>query len=329
MNRMLAEIMKIKHRAMRSLLSKALELGIKIDFSHIDKGLLILAYQKEKLFLRNTAIPMQRKMGNLTTDKCHTKICLNEVGINVPRGFATNSKNEALVLLKKFKLRFPLILKPVNGAFAERVVWDIKTKKELADAILDFKKSEKKHKFKRFLVEEMQLGDEYRVLMLQGRVISCVQKRAASILGDGSLNIKNLIRVFNKSRGKGFDMKIDSIVLDKLKRSNLTIRSILPKNYLLKLRNNLNMSDGGRSIDYTNKMNAYLKKICCDAVKAVGLSYGGIDLITENISQKNSAYAIIEINPDPVYIMHEKPLVEGRGIDVSYKILKILFPKLK
>jgi cyanophycin synthetase len=268
-------------------------------------------------------------MGDLTADKCHTKICLHEVGISVPRGFAANSKKEALLLLKKIKLHFPLIFKPVNGAFAERVVWDIKTKKELIDAILDFKKSEKKHKFKRFLIEEMQLGDEYRVLMLQGRVVSCVQKRAASILGDGKLSIENLIRVFNKNRERGFDIKVDSIVLDKLKKEGLTMRSILPKNYLLKLRNNLNMSDGGRSIDYTDKMNAYFKKICCKAIKTVGLNYGGIDLITENISQQNSAYAIIEINPDPVYIMHEKPLVEGRGIDVSHKILKILFPKLK
>lgn len=329
MGKAATEIMKIKHKTMRSLLNKALELRIKIDFSHIGNSLIILKHNKEKVIFKSTVIPLQRRMGNLTTDKCHTKICLKEAGVNVPKGFVAESKNEALDLFKKSKLRFPLILKPVNGALAKQVVWDIKTEKELVNAILDFKRSEKKHKFKRFLVEEMQAGDEYRALMFQGRVMSCVQKRSASVMGDGKSTIENLIHIFNKGREKGFDIKIDPVVLNRLKENKLTMRSILPKDYVLKLRNNLNMSDGGRSINYTDKMNNYFKEICSRAVRAVGLNYGGIDLITKNISQENSPYVILEINPDPAYIMHEKPLVEGRGVDVSLKILKHLFPSLK
>ncbi len=281
------------------------------------------------MVFKSTTIPLQRRMGNLTTDKCITKICLREFGINVPEGFVAESKNEALNLFKKTKLQYPLILKPVNGAFANQVVWDIKTKKELIDAILNFKKYEKKHKFKRFIVEEMQAGNEFRILMFQGKVISCVQKISASIEGDGKNTIENIIHAFNKRREKGFDIKIDAIVLDRLKENKLTLHSILPRGHVLKLRNNLNMSDGGRSIEYTDKMNNFFKKTCSRAIKAVGLNYGGIDLITENISKKNSSYVIIEINPDPVYIMHEKPLVEGKGIDVSSKILKSIFPNLK
>jgi len=329
MDKSAAEIMKIKHKTMRSLLNKALELRIKIDFSHIGNNLVILKHNKEKVIFKSTVIPLQRRMGNLTTDKCHTKICLKEVGISVPRGFVAESRSGALDLLKKMKLQFPLILKPVNGTLAKQVVWDIKTEKELANAISDFKKSEKTHKFKRFLVEEMQAGDEYRILMFQGKVLSCVQKRSASVMGDGKSPIKNLIHIFNKERNKGFDITIDSVVLSRLKENGLTMRSILPKDYVLKLRNNLNMSDGGRSIDYIGKMNSCFKEICSRAVKAVGLNYGGIDLITKNIGQKNSPYVILEINPDPAYIMHEKPLVEGKGVDISKKILKYLFPRLK
>lgn len=329
MNKPSAKLMEIKGKAMRALLNRALKLKIKINFSHLNDGIIGLEKDDEKVFFRSIAIPMQRMMGNLTTNKCQTKICLKEFGVKVPRGFAAESKNEALKLFKKTNLRFPLILKPVNGALAQQVVWDIKTKKEMFNAILDFKKSEKKHRFKRFLVEEMQMGDEYRVLMFQGRVLSCVQKRAASIIGDGTSTIQSLIHFFNKKREKGFDIKIDSIVLNRLKEKQLTMASVLPKNYTLKLRNNLNMSDGGRSIDYTNKMHPYFKGVCEKAIKAVGLNYGGIDLIAENISRAKSPYAVLEVNPNPVYIMNERPLVEGKGVDVSFKILKILFPKLE
>lgn len=329
MKKISLEIMKTKHKAVRSLLERASELGIKIDFSHINENLVILDNNQKKIIFKNTSIPLKRRMGNLTKNKQDTKICLKEFGINVPKGFVAESKNEALNLLKKIKLRFPLILKPVNGAFAKQVVWDIKTKKELTDAIVSFKKTEKKHKFKKFLVEEMQRGDEYRILMFQGKVISCVQKVPASVIGDGKSTIKNLVDIFNKKREKGFDIKIDSVVLDRLKENKLTMKSILPENFVLKLRNNLNMSDGGRSIDYTDKIDNHFKKICSKAIEAIGLDYGGIDLIAEDINQKCSSYAIIEINPDPVYIMNEKPLVEGKGVDVSGKIIKFLFSDKK
>lgn len=329
MKKISLEIIKTRHKAVRSLLKRASELGIKIDFSHIDENLVILNKNQKKVIFKNTSIPLKRRMGNLTKNKQDTKICLKEFGINVPKGFVAESKNEALGLLKKTKLQFPLILKPVNGAFAKQVVWDIKTKKELTDAIVSFKKTEKKHKFKKFLVEEMQGGEEYRILMFQGKVISCVQKLPASVIGDGKSTIKNLVDIFNKKREKGFDIKIDSVVLDRLKENKMTMKSVLPKNFVLKLRNNLNMSDGGRSIDYTDKMNNHFKKICSKAIEAIGLDYGGIDLIAEDISQKYSPYAIIEINPDPVYVMNEKPLVEGKGIDVSGKIIKLLFQDKK
>lgn len=155
------------------------------------------------------------------------------------------------------------------------------------------------------------------------------QKVPASVVGDGYSTIKKLIENFNKTRMKGFEIKMDAVAKNTLKKNKLTLNSVLPRNVALKFRYNLNMSDGGRCIDYTNKISKHFKNICEESIEALGLTYGGIDFMTKDINDKNSKYVILEVNPNPYYNMHEKPLVEGKGIDVSFKILKNLFPNLK
>lgn len=320
---------RIRHGGVRSLLKRALELGIDVKFSSQNDSIAILTYKNKKIVIKKSTVPLQRRMGNMTTDKNLTKICLKEFGINSPKGFVSNSSKEALKMVRKMKLRYPLILKPVNGTLARGVIWDIRTEKELEKSIIQFKKTEKKFHYSHFIVEEMQTGKEYRVLIYNGRVVSCVEKIAASVIGDGVSTIDNLIHQFNKKRKKGFEIKIDKVVIENLKRNKLDVKSVIPKGKILKLRNNLNMSDGGRSVEYTKKMSKFFKKVCEKACSAVGISYGGIDLFTKDISLSGAEYAILEINPNPFYNMHEKPLVEGRGIDFSLKILKFLFPGLK
>lgn len=329
MKKTIKELEGIKHGGMKSLLNRAISLGIKVNFFPEDTGLIKLEHKNKKVFIKRGAIPVNRRMGNITTDKNLTKICLSEVGIKVPKGFVSDSVKEAMRMVRKNKLKYPLILKPLNGTLARGVVWDIKTEKELEKHIQQFKKLKNTHNYKYFMVEEMQLGREYRILIFNGKVISCVEKIPASVEGDGVLSIEELIHKFNKKRRKGFEIKIDDIVLKNLKKNKLSLKSVLSKGFILKLRNNLNMSDGGRSVECTGKMSKYFKDICEKASKTIGLSYGGVDLITKDIKLAGTDYVILEINPNPFYNMHEKPLVEGKGVDVSGKIIKLLFQDKK
>lgn len=329
MKKTASDLENLKHGGVKSLLSKAIALGIKVKIFTDDSGLVKLEYKDRKIFIKRGAVPVSKRMGNLTTDKNLTKACLNEIGVSVPRGFVADSSKEALLQVKKMKLKYPLILKPVNGTLARGVVWDIKNSKELEKHILKFKILEKKYKYKYFLVEEMSMGSEYRILVFNGKVISCVEKIPASIQGDGKSSVEELIHKFNEGRRKGFEIKIDSTVLKNLRMKKISLKSVIAKGDTLKLRNNLNMSDGGRSVEFTSKMSKFFKKICEKAVDAVGLTYGGVDLITEDITNSKSTYVILEINPNPFYNMHEKPLVEGKGIDFSLIVLKSLFSNLK
>lgn len=317
------------HGGFKSLLSRALTLGIQIDVIPVSNSSIIkLSYKEKILFCRNNNIPLYRKMGNFTKNKLVTKTILDAVGIRTPRGILVENATEAEHLVKKTGLKFPLITKPLDGTLAKGVSWNIQNEEDLRKGV--------EHAYKigglsgpgKILVEEMFQGNEYRVLIFNGKVLSCVQKIAAGVIGDGQSTIKKLIKKFNTTRVHGFEIKFDKVAQKTLRRKGLSLESVPAKGDYIPFRNNLNMSDGGRSVEVTEIMHPSFKHLCEEAMQVVGLSYGGIDFMAQDITKKNSPYIIIEINPNPFYNMHEKPLVEGKGIDVSQIILKHLFPKL-
>lgn len=320
---------KVKHGGFKSFLSRAKELGIKIEIlEHEQIPVLKLSHRDKVFFCYKRNMPILRRMGNLTKNKVITKMVLESVGIRTPRGIVATSSAQAVSEIRKKKLRYPLIAKPVDGSLAKGVTWNIVTEQEVAKAVDHALAAYGSRKGIKIIVEEMFVGNEYRVLVFNGKVLSCVEKVPAGVIGDGKSTLQELINRFNKTRRHGFEIKLDKTAQDTIRQAGHTLKTVIPKGAFFKFRNNLNMSDGGRSIDRTKKMSLYLKEACVRAVEAIGLTYGGLDLITNHLEAKNPSYVILEINPNPFYNMHEKPLVEGLGTDVSETILRHLFPKL-
>ncbi|MEK7550065.1 MAG: hypothetical protein AAB519_03750 [Patescibacteria group bacterium] len=320
---------KITHGGFRSFIRKTAELGVQCEFIYSESShILKLSYGGKSIFCHKSNLPVYRRMGNLTKNKEITKTILGAIGIKTPRGIVANTLKDALKGIESEKLPFPLLCKPLSGSLAKGVTWNLTSLKELKSAVQWAQKAYNKKRSLRFLIEEMFVGKEYRVLVFDKKVLSCVEKIPAGLTGDGHSTLEELIHTFNKTRVKGFEIKLDKTARETLKREKLSLESVLPEGYFLKLRNNLNMSDGGRAIDRTLEMSPVFREIAERAIEAVGLTYGGLDFLADDITKSESDYVILEINPNPFYNMHEKPLVEGRGVDVSKTILKSLFPTL-
>ena len=259
----------------------------------------------------------------ITDDKFTSKEIMQEHGLCVPKAILLEkdmeqSDKEALV--EPF-YNNPLVVKPRNTNYGTGITVFAKpaSKKQISNAInyaFEFDNN--------VLIEEYVKGMEYRFLVINGKCLSVAHRRIASVVGDGKSTIKELIETKNKEPWHfltGAPVKMDEPVVEYLKLQGYNFDSILPKDKRVFLRTNSNCSTGGESIDMTDYMPIYFKKIAEKAAKAFEAKICGVDIIIDNIEKEE--YSIIEINDNPGYSINEWPY-EGKGEKIGIAILKLL-----
>ena len=244
----------------------------------------------------------------LSVDKDYSKIFMNKMGYPVIPWKKFYSDTWAKQMgsnqtIKKAwiyanKIGLPVFLKP-NSKSQGLGVTKVYTK---TDFFKVFK--EINHIDRIILVEEPVIGKDYRVVVLDNEIISAYERIPLTIIGDGKSSIikllKNKQKEFKKS-GRDRTFKLDDKrLLMTLRRNKLTFNSILPKNKSLQLLDNANLSTGGTSVDVTDKIHPYFKKIAIKLTKDMGLRLCGVDLIIDgDISMPIKKYYVMEINSAP------------------------------
>jgi len=174
------------------------------------------------------------------------------------------------------------------------------------------------------LVEEFIEGENYRLLVLDNEVIGIVHRVPAYIIGDGESTIQQLITAQNSLRNEKMLLPIpmDTELQSKLQTHGFDLNSITPKDQKIFLRYNANLTTGGTTEECASIVNPYYKDLAVRAVKAIGLKYGGLDLITPDIT-KPAKCAINEINYNPGLRLHYKPDA-GNIVKVAIPIMKFI-----
>jgi cyanophycin synthetase len=264
-------------------------------------------------------------------NKAVTKTFLEKVGIAVPLGkeYSLEEYDPALHFAKD--RNYGVVLKPLEGKKGISVFSGINDEQEFKMAWDEIFRS-----YSAAILEEKFQGDEYRIIATREKTLAVVCRKPANIVGDGSHTVHELIDLKNSDPRRSDDagdpvvkIKIDNIVLSKLKSQNLSLHSILKKGQLVFLRNNSNLSTGGESMNVTDIAHRSVKEIGQHAINAIpGLPFGGVDFMTKDISkpQETGTYVIIEINASPGIDMHHFPY-EGKSINVAKEIIDIIFPE--
>ncbi len=225
------------------------------------------------------------------------------------------------------KIGFPVVVKPNSGSQGKDVAF-VQNKKEFYRALNKIFQRDRIA-----IVQKPVYGKDYRLVVLDNRVISAYERIPLSITGDGKSNILELLeKKIKKFKKEKRDVRIkikDERIINKLKHQNLNLHSILNKNKNIFLLDNANLSSGGDSIDVTNVVSKEFKNIAVSLSKKMGLKLCGVDLIVEgNISDKPNKYWILEINSAPGLDNYaksgskQKEIVENLYLEVLKKIGK-------
>ncbi|HEX8848202.1 MAG TPA: cyanophycin synthetase [Gemmatimonadaceae bacterium] len=263
----------------------------------------------------------------IAQDKDDTKRVLRNIGLPVPRGDVATSLEGAIEAAED--IGFPVILKPLDASHgrgisgALRSVEDVRTAWPLA-----------REYGRRIVVEQFAVGNDHRVLVINGKVIACAERVPARVVGDGRSTIRQLVDEANcdPRRGRGHTKILTFLPNDRtteefLASSGRTFDTVPAAGETVLLRGTANLSTGGTSIDRTDEMHPDNVTACEMAAGVVGLDIAGIDVITPDISvpfRENGA-VIIEVNAAPGIRMHTHP-TEGTARNVGAPIIDMLYP---
>jgi cyanophycin synthetase len=260
-------------------------------------------------------------------NKNRTKAMLADGGVPVPRGTTVYSEDGLRDAIEE--LGFPIVTKPLDGNHGKGATiritnWD--------DAVEGLRFA--KEYSRAVIVEQFVEGDDYRLLVVNGKLIAAAKRTPAAVKGDGEHTIQQLIDEVNKDprRGVGHEkvltsIKADQHTLDILKGKDLTLDSVLPAGETLYLKSTANISTGGTATDVTDLIHPYNLLLAERVAGIVGLDICGIDLLTSDIAipLNETRGAVIEVNAAPGFRMHIAP-TDGLPRNVAAPVIDMLFP---
>jgi len=287
-----------------------------------------LGYGANQKRIQATVTSMTSSIGvEIACDKEDTKFLLEQYQVPVPRGEVI--KTEGGLEDAMHKLGFPLVIKPINGNHGRGITTNIQDKET---ALLAF--SQAKKVSNSVIVERFITGFDYRILVVNNKLVAAAKRTPAHVVGDGVSSIQQLIDEVNKDPRRGYghekiltQIDVDAITQKILDEKELTLHSILEKGQILYVKDTANLSTGGTAEDVTDIVHPYNVFMAERIAKIVGLDICGIDIMTTDITQPlpDTRGAVLEVNAAPGFRMHLAP-TSGLPRNVAAHVIDMLYP---
>ncbi len=263
----------------------------------------------------------------IACDKEDTKYLLEQAEVEVPRGDIIR-RERSLEGACRY-VGYPLVIKPINGNHGRGITVDINTYEE---ALVAFKAAQEISRS--VIVEKYITGDDYRLLVINNKLVAAAKRTPAHVVGDGTSTIQELIDEVNKDERRGYGhekvltmIKVNDLTQTLIAAKGYTLETVLEKDEVMVLKDTANLSTGGTAEDVTDIVHPANVFMAERISKIIDLDICGIDVMTSDISKplSETGGAVLEVNAGPGFRMHLAP-TEGLPRNVAAPVIDKLFP---
>jgi cyanophycin synthetase len=264
---------------------------------------------------------------DIACNKEQTKKMLDAASIPVANGGICVDEEDLDEVIKK--IGYPIVLKPLDGNHGKGASINVKTREEAIEGLAYAKKYSH-----RVIVEKFITGYDFRVLIIDNKLVAAAKREPAHVKGDGKHSIQQLIEETNKDPRRGYghenvltQIDVDRDTTDLLEKLNYTLETVPGNGEVVYLKSTANLSTGGTSIDVTDMMHPENIFLCERISRVIGLDVCGVDIMAENLTQplKENGGCILEVNAAPGFRMHLAPS-EGLPRNVAAPVIDMLYP---
>ncbi|EON23930.1 MULTISPECIES: cyanophycin synthetase [Nocardioides] len=266
---------------------------------------------------------------DIASDKDLTTKLLGAAGLPVPKQGSIRTADGAVQVANR--IGYPVVVKPLDGNHGRGVCLNLQDDQDVRNA---FPIAAEQSRRGVVIVESFVTGKDYRCLIIDGRMVAIAERVPASVTGDGTSTVEQLVDLTNADprRGVGHEkvltrIKVDAAALEVLASQGHALDSVPREGETVKLALTGNMSTGGISIDRTFEAHPENVEIAEEAARMVGLDIAGIDFICPDITEpvRETGGAICEVNAAPGFRMHTHPTI-GEPQFIAKPVVDMLFP---
>jgi cyanophycin synthetase len=264
---------------------------------------------------------------DIACNKEQTKKMLDAASIPVASGGICVDEEDLEAVVKK--IGYPIVLKPLDGNHGKGASINVKTWEDAVEGLAYAKKYSH-----RVIVEKFITGYDFRVLIIDNKLVAAAKREPAHVKGDGKQTIQQLIEETNLDPRRGYghenvltQIDVDRDTTDLLEKLGYTLETVPRKDEVVYLKSTANLSTGGTSVDITDMMHPENIFLCERISRVIGLDICGVDIMAENLTQplKETGGCILEVNAAPGFRMHLAPS-EGLPRNVAAPVIDMLYP---
>lgn len=273
---------------------------------------------------------------NIQRDKWLTNTVLNRLQLPVAKWSLIDSENHLKQVFENFSK--PVVIKPVGLTGGNGVSAGITS---LNAALEAYRYAEKIIKDKKrqpwqtkIMIQEHVEGEDYRLLVIDGKLEIATKRIPANVTGDGKKTIKELIEETNMDPRRDIlnpTHVLKPIVFDEplhkyLKEQKLSLSDIPAKDRVIFIRKEASMSRGGITEDFTDQVNPQIKYIAETMAKTLRAFILGVDILCKDISKPlgKENGSIIECNTMPEAYLNAFPTIGKQRKGIGEKIIQSL-----
>jgi cyanophycin synthetase len=182
----------------------------------------------------------------------------------------------------------------------------------------------------RVMVERHVPGTNYRITVLDGAVISVIERRQANVVGDGDSTIEALVLSKNETLNDAGSGRRVPITLDRRARRYLNSEGhspgwVPPEGEVVYLRQMCYANQGGELRDMTLEAHPSYGALARNAADLVGARLCGIDVITDDVTRPvdETSCVINELNTTPGLYFVEVP-GGGRDTRIGERLVSLM-----
>jgi cyanophycin synthetase len=246
------------------------------------------------------------------------------MAVPVPVQFQVSTVEQALAAANK--IGYPVVTKPMSGNRGRGVSANLKNDAELR---VGFQRAAAINKT--VLVEDFIVGEDYRVLVIDGECVAAVKRVPPSVVGDGTLSVRRLIDKANANRFRpdGLPRILSPLPDDDeakriMAKSGWDLSSVPPEGTRVYLRS---VANGGSTEDVTASIHPDNAMAAVRAAQVLGVDVAGADFISPDITKsfREVGGGLNECNYKPDLFVHI--LADGDDPpDVVGALFDYLFP---